>query len=338
MATGWIERAVFHTVHRSAGIVAPSAFLNSAIQDNQDVSKKRSRGLTVFGSDPKRLRLSDLSSPRLSTSLHMAMRRRTFRRKFKRRRRTKRRFRRKSSFNRRVKRVIFRSLERKVMNCNGISVATIAEGDGVSRVVLVHAPLSHMAQGDEEDRFQGNQFWVKGLLIRGQFSMDTTTPPASSAIMRLSLIWTPEQGAGFDAGFVGFGNTTTSNTNPAQTAPNVNPRFFMNTATPFTGAGYTVPYDTTRVKVIKTFIIPVNPSGDTVGTELAMPTLFKCYVPIRKMVQCEDPLQASIATPPIRYKYGTYFWVLQCIAGNVGTSSDTVVNMVYQSLVYFRDP
>jgi len=335
-ATGWIERAVFHTVHRSAAILAPSAFVQHAIEGNQDISKKRSRGLTVFGNDPKRLRLSDLSAPRTSTSVVMAMRRRTSRRKFRRRRRTKRRGRRKSSFVRRVKRVIFRSLERKVMSL-GISAVTIPEGDGVTRTVLVHAPLSNMAQGDEEDRFQGNQFWVKGLLVRGQFSMDTTTPPAASAVIRLSLIWTPEQGAGFNGGFIAFGNTTTSTANPAQTSPNVNPRFFMNSATPFVGAGYTVPFDTTRVKVIKTFIIPVNPSG-TQGSNLAMPTLFKCYVPIRKMVQCEDPLQASIATPPTRYKYGTYFWVMQCIAGNVGTSNDTVVNMVYQSLVYFRDP
>jgi len=338
MATGWVARAVFHTVYRSAGIVAPSAFLNSAIQDNQNISKKRSRGLTVFGSDPKRLRLSDLSSPRLSTALHMAIRRRTFRRRPKRRRRSKRRFRRRSTFTKRVRRVIFRSLERKVLNCNGISTVNIAEGDGVSRVVLVHSPLSQMAHGDEEDRFQGNQFWVKGLLIRGQFSMDLTTPSAASAIMRLSLIWTPEQGAGFNLGFVGFGNTTTSSTNPAQVSPNVNPRFFMNAGTPHTGAGYVAPFDTTRVKVIKTFIIPVNPSGDTLGTQLAMPTLFKCYVPIRKMVQVEDPLQSSIAAPPTRYKHGTYFWVLQCLAGNIGTSADTVVNMLYQSLVYFRDP
>lgn len=251
----------------------------------------------------------------------------------------KRRFRRRGTgFAKRVKRVIFRTLERKQRTTNESgSTQALAEGDGTTRVVYLHTPVLNMQHGDEEDRFEGNNFWLKGLLLRGQLHMDVTTPPATAAIVRITLLWSRIQGAGFHTGFVALGNTTTATTNPAQTAPDANPQFFMTTALPFTGQGYVAPFDTTRHKVIKSFVLPVNPSGDSEAAELSMPTLFKCYVPIRRMIQVEDELQGPL-TAPIRCKNGTYWWMIQCIASPAGTSSDVVVNMQYHACTYFRDP
>jgi len=334
------------SVARGAWFVARHTFLNRygagligpAVGPDLrfDVSKKRSRGLSTFGSDPKRLKLSDLGTKNISRPFTMAARRRTFRKR--RRSFRKRRFRRgRRGFARRVKRVIFRALERKSMVA-ATAAMTLTEGDGVARVTLIHSPVSNMAHGNEEDSFDGNQFWLKGLSIRGQLHMDTTTPPSTSAIVRLSLVHSREQGAGFNAGFVALTSATTAITNPVQVPPNVNPRLFQNAATFFTGAGYVVPFDTTRVKVIRSFILSVNPGGDVEAGQLSTPTLFKCYVPIKRMMQVEDALQGPIGTPPIRFKNGTYYWVLQVIASQPGSSSDTVVNMTYQSVVYFRDP
>ena len=194
-----------------------------------------------------------------------------------------------------------------------------------------------MNHGDEEDRFHGNEFWLKALSLRGQMSMDRTTPPATSAMVRITLLWSKDQSGAHDDGFSAFGNTTTAITNPTQTPPNVNPRFFMNTAVPFTGQGYVAPFDTTRHKVIRSWLIPVNPAGDAEAGELSMPTLFKCYVPIRRMMQVEDATQGPL-TQPLRYKNGTYWWVIQVIASTVGTSADPVVNFEVQPINYFRDP
>jgi len=319
--------------------LGPIVPLSSATINGLDVSRKRPATLSLIGGpDPKRLKLSDFGTKRKSK---MVRRGRTA---FRRRSRRTRRFRRKRSFGRRsfakrVKRVIFRTLERKVNVSTdpGFDEVAMAEGDGTTRVIYVHSPVSAMNHSDEEDGFHGNEFWLKALSLRGQLSMDTTTPPATAAIVRFTLLWSKDQGSGFDTGFVSFGNTTTANTNPAQTAPNVNPRFFMNTAVPFVGQGYVVPFDTTRHKVIRSWIVPVNPSGDSESGQLSMPTLFKLYVPIRKMMQIEDATQGPL-TQPVRFKNGTYWWVIQVIASNVGTSADPVVNMEVQALTYFRDP
>lgn len=322
--------------------LGPIAPLSSATINGLDVSRKRPATLQLIGGpDPKRLRLSDFQKKSSTLPFNMArFRRRTFRRRPRRSRRFRRKrgFRR-TSFKRAVKRVIFRTLEKQQQVIEDGTVATnLAEGDGTTRTIYVQSPLSGMLHGDEEDRFHGNEYWLKSLGIRGVITMDTTTPPATGAMVRITLLWSKDQGDGFQTGFTAFGNTTTATTNPAQTSPDVNPRFFMNTAVPFVGLGYIAPFDTTRHRVIKSWLIPVNPSGDVEGSALAMPTLFKCYVTLNKKMQVEDALQAGIAGTNTRYKNGTYWWVVQCIAGNASTpSADTVCVMRAQSIVYYRD-
>jgi len=337
MAEGWVSRAVAGSIYQPIATLAPSSFLNSAVINGLDVSRKRPATLQLIGGpDPKRLKLTDFAQKGA-----MAFRRRTSRRRPRRGRRLRKRrgFRSRGGFAKRVRRVIFRSLEKRVQVIEDGTVATnLAEGDGTTRVIYVQAPISGMLHGDEEDRFQGNQFWLKALSLRGQLTMDTTTPPATAAIVRITLLFSKDQGDGFQTGLTAFGNTTTAITNPTQVPPDTNPRFFQNTAVPFVGLGYTAPFDVTRHKVIKSWIIPVNPSGDVEGSALALPTLFKCYVPIKRMMQVEDALQGPINGSNTRYKYGTYWWVVQCIAGNTGTSADTVVTMRHQSMVYYRDP
>jgi len=317
--------------------IAPSLSTNSAFLNSLDVSRKRPALQLIGGPDPKRLKLTDFSKK--SSKMPRARIRRGRRRRFRRGRKRFTRGRR-VGFAKRVKRVIFRTLERKlrVHIGGGAGDLVMAEGDGVSRVIYVHSPLSDMSHGDEEDRFEGNNFWVKGLLLRGSLSMDLTTPTASSAIVRITLLFSKDQGTGFENAWGTFGNTTTAITNPVQVPPNVNPRFFQNTALPFVGLGYVAPFDTTRHKVIKSFMLPVNPTGDSEAGQFTAPTLFKCFVPIKRMMQVEDALQGPIATPGVRYKNGTYWWVAQVLASNAGTSTDPVVSMDAQSITYFRDP
>lgn len=335
-------------VLRGSYLVARQTFLNSygagaiapAIGPDLkfDVQRKRPATLQLIGGpDPKRLKLSDFTTKKRLRNMPRVRRRSS--RRFSRRKRRfgRKRIGRRVTFAKKVKRVIFRTLERKLRVTLNTTTQTLAEGDGVTRVTYLHTPVLNMQHGDEEDRFEGNNFWLKGLLIRGQLTMDRTTPLATSALVRFTLMWSRIQGAGFDTGFTALGNTTTAVANPAQTAPDANPQFFMNTAVPFVGQGYVAPFDTTRHKVIKSFTIPVNPTSNTEAGVASMPTPFKCYVPIRRMIQVEDALQGPLGGP-IRCKGGTYWWIVQCVATNDGTSADTVCALDCQCITYFRDP
>jgi len=338
MTVDWISQLYGASYLGVARTGVPSSFLNRAIYDNQNISKKRSRGIQDFGPNAKRLQLSALGRSDAIAQLMAARPRRGRRGRRGKRRFRKRTFRKRKSFARRVKRVIFRTLERQE-KLIALAAQTFAEGDGIARVTYIHSPLGEMFQGTTEQTFKGDQFYLQGLLIRGMLTMDLTTPPASSALVRLSLVKSVEQGAGFGASFVALTGTTTAITGPVQVPPNVNPRLFQDqAAAQFNGAGYVIPFDITRLKVIRSYMLVVNPSGTTIGTEAALPTCFKCYVPIKKMMQIEDATQAPITASPTRYKWGTYYWVLQVLASTAGSSADTVVNMAYESKVYFRDP
>lgn len=303
-----------------------------------DVSKKRPATLQLIGgSDAKRLRLSDFVKLR-KRKRGGGMARRRFRRRFRRRRRArgKRTFRR---FARRVKRVILRTQEPKNRLAANNLAFNLVEGDAVSRVVYVHCPVASLLQGPEDDEFIGNKFWLKGVSIRGQLSMSTDTPTATGALVRFTLLWSRDQGAAnMSTTLIPLTSGTTVNTNPAQTAPNVNPRFFAYTTSPFTGHGYVTPFDTTRHKVIRSFSIPVNPSGDVETGQFSIPTPFNCYVRIGKMQQVEDHDSGDLSTPPMRFKYGTYWWVIQCIASNTNPpGNDPICTLQFQSHVYYRD-
>jgi len=282
--------------------------------------------------DSKRIKLN----PNVVTSPSMAFRRRSrFRRRF--RRRPRKRFgRKRRSFKRAVRRVILRTIEPRKVIASEFQQA-FNEEDAVGSVSYVNCPPSILVQGTQEDQVSGNQVWLKGMLLRGHFMLSLTTPSVAGCMVVVTAVHTKEQGSGFQGGFIQFQSTTTSGTNPAQVAPDVNPRFFNGAgAIAFTGDKYRVEFDKTNVKVMRQWKIPINPAGDqtTVGT---MPTLFKLYCPINRKIQFEDAGELGLTTAPRRFKRGNYFFVLQVITGIPGGVNDTIVNGDFRSEVFVRD-
>lgn len=284
---------------------------------------------------------------KLDTKLrHSAMAFRMRRRRFGRRRRFRRTFRKRSSFRarrfkRRVKSIMLKTLEpRKIDNVTSTDLS-LQEGDGTSRLVYVMNPASAIMQGagagTADRQISGNQFWLKGIGFRGSFHMSTTTPVATSCIVRVSLVKSKINATTMSAGFVTFGNTTTAITNPTQVPPFANPEFFETTGNQaFTGDGYIIPFDKTKVKVLKSYSIPVNPSGDVEGTEFSMPTPFNLWFPINRKMQIQDPLEGTI-NQELGFKWGSYYLVMQVIASAQGTQSDEVVICAHRVSTYFRD-
>jgi len=284
-----------------------------------------------LSADPKR--------QKLITSSKMAFRsRRRFRRRFRRRRR---RFpRKKRGFRRAVKRVILRTLEPRKL---AVSFAqAFAEADATNRLVYVNCPPSALVQGTagtQDDQVDGNKVFLRGMILRGQVAMDNTTPTANGVIFRVTACFSKEQGSGFQGGFVVYNSTTTSAANPAQVPPDTNPRFF-DAVVPqaFIGGGNVIPFDRTNVKVLKQWTFLVNPGADTIASELSLPTIVKCYLPINKMIQFEDAGQLGLTTAPRRFKYGNYFFVVQVIASSGAPfSTDTLVNGSFRTEVFWKD-
>lgn len=271
----------------------------------------------------------------------MAFRRRTFRRRaFRRSRRTfrkRRSFGRRKTFARRVKRVILRTLEPKKLDNIPIQEQTMTEGDGSTRIVYINNPANLIATGDNANQMDGDKFWLNGFTLRGSFHMDTTTPPATACLVRVSMIFSRQQMLQPTGNFVVFGSTTTLTTNPAQTAPWQNPQLFESTgAGAFVGDAFAIPFNRKNCKVLKSYTIPVNPSGDVEGTEFSMPTPFKLWFPVKRMMQFDNPLETAIAgNSP--FKYGTYYIVIQVIASAAGTLTDTVVRANWRLSTHFRN-
>jgi len=330
-AAGWAAVGAAQTP-----IVQGSALAGLGPDFKFDVSKKRPATLQLIGGDSKRLRLSDFA-PAKSKSRRLIMARRRFSRRRPRRNRRLRKRRGFRRFAKRVRGVLLRTIEPKDRLVANSLAQAMREGDGTTRSIYVHTPVQNLIQGILDQEFVGNKFYLKGVGLRGQLSLDTTTPSTTGALVRFTLLFTKDQADGMDDAFNEYTSITTPITNPTQVPPNVNPRFFKYTSQPFVGTGYTAPFDTTRHKVIRSFTVPVNPGGDVETGQLSMPTPFKCYVPIKRMMQLEDSSGADLSTPPNRFKYGTYWWVVQCVMSAAGVSTDTVVNMAYQSHVYFRD-
>lgn len=280
---------------------------------------------------------ADLKRQRFSP---MAMRSRfRGRRRFRRRRFRRKRFGRRK-FAKRVRRVMLRTLEpRKIATSFAQS---FAEADVTNRLVYVNCPPSALVQGTggtQDDQVDGNKVFLRGMVLRGQVAMDNTTPTANGVIFRVTACFTKEQGSGFQGGFVVYNSTTTSAANPAQVPPDTNPRFF-DAVVPqaFIGGGNVIPFDRTNVKVLKQWTYLVNPGADTIASELSLPTIVKCYLPINKMVQFEDAGQLGLTTAPRRFKKGNWFFVVQVIASSGPPfSTDTLVNGSFRTEVFWKD-
>jgi len=321
----------------AAGLVATAAIYPLTRKWDRHVESNKRKAEDQRSFSVKRLKLN--------RNTDMAFRtRRTFRRRFRRRKRTFRRRRmpfRKRRFTKAVRRVILKTSEPKQIwapeNTTGYA---IREGDGTSRIINVTSPLSAPIQGVEDDQFIGNKFFAKGIVLRGQVGTSGEVTNRQGCIIRITLVFSKEQNP-LDGAWTEFTSATTSSAAPLATSPNVNPRFFesSNATLQFVGNGWTLPFDRTRVKVITSKTIVVNPGveNDAGAGIIAMPTPFNLYFPINKWMQIEDPDQNSL-TDPLRFKYGNYYLVMQAVSNTNDVTDQTIAEMDYSIGVFYRDP
>ncbi|UDN67473.1 capsid protein [robinz virus RP_428] len=254
----------------------------------------------------------------------------------------KRTFRRRTSFKKRVQRVILRVSEPKTAITSAVDGQGLAQGDATSRIVYVNNPLSVPFQGVEDDMFIGNKFFVKGISLRGQVGTSGEDTTFQGALIRISLVWSKIQNAALPTGWQIFGSTTTRTTNPTATAPNQNPTFFEASSLTgqFTGDGWVDPFDISTVKVLRSHTIVVNPGveNQAAGGIVGCPTPFSFYYRLNKWLQLEDPTHADFSSTQFRFKYGTYYLVMQVVANTNDTSATAVAEMDYKIRVHFCDP
>lgn len=280
-------------------------------------------------------------------------RRRTFRRRF--RRRFRKRFKRRVPFNRRrftkrVRRVILKTAEAKKLDNPSQSVTTFREGDGTSRTVYIRNLCAILGnQGLDQDHIVGNSVWIKGFAFCGQIGLSQFSVTSQGALLRVSLVWSKQQltvGTGTNGpGFLELNSGTTSaltqTAGAAVLSPEQVPGLFegtKGTTANYIGLGYVIPFDKTQCKRIKTYTIPINPSGD-VGNETntTVPTPFNLWFPINKKYQWEDPTEANLSGTS-HGKYGTYYLVLQLVADTNSNATANSVECDYRLTTYYKDP
>lgn len=271
--------------------------------------------------DSKRQRLSKMAFRR----------RRTFRRRPRRFRRRRIRIRRKR-FVRRVRRIA-RLVNEPQKYIPGDTTMFVSEANVGGPIAYVMAPASALIQGDADANFAGNSFFLRGIRFFGKVGLDTTTPPTTGFVMRVMAIESREQGQGLHV-INNFTSTTTSITNPTQTPPDVNPRFFE--ITPFTGKGNIWPVDTSLVRLRRTWHIVVNP-GDVEAGEASLPVPFNIYWRINKLIQVENTGQGAITTGQRRFKYRQYYFVIQIMGSVAGTNTDIIGQMNFNTAVHWRE-
>jgi len=301
-----------------------------------DSRKRKDRGFEVSFPVSKRIKGIPMA---FSSRRRRPMRRRPYRRKRFRRRRVPFKRRR---FTKAVRRVILRTAEPKVARIPENENLTLQQGDATTRVVYVSNPPGGMIQGTEADQFVGDKFFLKGVSLRGQVGTSGENTTFQGGTIRITLCWSKEQGSALDGPWTVFDSTTTSVANPTQVPPFVNPRFFedSNASFVFVGNGMVLPFDTRgKVRTLGTKYITLNPGveNQAEGGVVGAPTLFDFYWPINKWMSIEDPDQGDISSP-YRFKYGTYYLVMQVIANTNDVSATPVAEMEYTISCYFKDP
>lgn len=338
--------AVAAAAYTAIAAAAPIPFIAQAFNP----SIKRKGGLPNLLPSGKRPRLEGpkpstnpvVGTGNISNSSGMAFRTRgrrfgRGRRRFKRRTRGRRRFRRKG-FARAVKRVLLRTAENKKIDNVTAASQTLANGDGISRIIYICNPPSELRQGIQADQFIGGKVWLKGISLRGQVATSQASDLTQGFLVRITLIKSKYNAAGMGTTFVTFGNTTTATTNPAQTAPFANPRIFESTGTlGFTGLGWVYPFDRTGVRVIKSFTLAVSPGGNGGTGVTNIPTPFKLWFPINRMHTFQDPLEGDLSTVDVGGKWGSYYLVVQAVSDTNNISATVIGEMDYRITTYYRD-
>jgi len=299
-----------------------------------DSLKRKSDEAIDLSHDTKKQRMAFRRTSRFRGKRTFRGRKRSFR---------KRRFRsRRGSFKRAVKRVILRTAEAKQTITSAVTGFGIAQGDNTSRIVYVSCPVQVPGQGVEDDQFLGNKFFVKGISFRGQVGTSGEDTTFQGALIRVTLVWSKKQNAALLSGWNTFGSTTTRTTNPTATAPNENPTFFEapSLTEQFVGNGWVDAFDITTVKVLSSKTIVVNPGveNQAEGGVISCPTPFSFYYKLNKWMQIEDPTHSDLSTAAFRFKYGTYYLVMQAVANTNDVSNTAVAEMDYKMKLHFRDP
>ncbi|AIF34809.1 putative capsid protein [Sewage-associated circular DNA virus-3] len=305
--------------------------------DNYVSNKRKSEDSRSFS--VKRLKLSTNKDMAFRSRRSFRRRPRRFRRRFRKRRMPFRRRR----FTRAVRRVILRTSEPKqVWAPENVTGYAIREGDGTSRVINVSNPPAAPIQGVEDDQYIGNKYFLKGIALRGQVGTSGEVTNRQGCLIRVTLVWSKEQAPNLFGAWTEFTSATTSTAAPLQTPPDLNPRFFAitNGTQEFVGNGWAIPFDRTRVRVISSKTIVVNPGVDNEAGAgiISMPTAFSLYFKVNKWMQIEDNDQSDMSSSLISFKYGTYYLVMQAVSNTNDVTDQTIAEMDYSIGVFYRDP
>ena len=91
--------------------------------------------------------------------------------------------------------------------------------------------------------------------------------------------------------------------------------------------------------MLRSYTITLNPGVENQadGGVVGDVTPFDLYFPINKWMRIEDPDQLDL-TSPFRYKYGTYYLVMQVVANTNDVSATAVGEMDYSISTYYCQP
>jgi len=255
-----------------------------------------------------------------------------------RRRFGRRRFRRKGrSFTSKVGSALLKFSETKRF-LNSVTEATFTSGDNTTRRLYIASPVSQIIQGTDGGDITGDQFWIKGMWLRGRIALDQTT---NTLRVRILLIAT-RQFADLPAGFTTYGNATTALTNPTQDPGESNIRIFETSAAeeaaqpsaPFVG-------NASGIDVIDNDYVHVLGGKEYVlGTQNAL--YFQnvdIYVPINRKWSAQSNFDV-VQTDQLRsFRSMNYYWILQVFsnsnANNILVAQDILGT--FDIITYVKD-
>jgi hypothetical protein len=283
----------------------------------------------------------------------MAFRRRTRTRRAFRKRRTfrkKRVFRRsRKAFARKVKSVILRTSEPKKYDNPSAANVDLREGDGTSRVTYIRNIWAALSQGVTHKDFVGDSFFPKGFNIRGQVSLGpTAVTTGHTTVLRFTHVFSTAQltvGTGtIGPGFLELNSGTTAaltqSAGAAVLSPQEVPLLFEGTGTlGYVGNGWVIPFNSQKVRVIKSYTVIVNPGGvSDAETNVSPVTPFNLWFPLKRgKMQINDPTEAALPAPNV-FKTGAHYLVIQAIRTTNSVANEIACNMDYRLTVFFKDP
>ncbi len=242
---------------------------------------------------------------------------------------------RKSRFTRAVQRAELKNSSTKKIVYATQSGATLAQGDGTSRIVYIHTPVSNIVQGTGKTDFIEDTISNVFVRIRAAISTNLANAEFNQIFIRFVSFWSPARQS-FLAGPITFGNTTTTSTNPTAASPLANPYIFdvSSGVARFVGASYATPFDTTNIRIIATRTFNINPGGAANGMIIKKFTL-----PIAKKIRFQDNGESPLTSTPNYPRNGQYYIMYQVfgVTGTGNVANTTIANMDATYTLYFKD-